>query len=1329
MQTIQLYIDNKRLDMFEDESVELTSSIQDVRDISKIFTDYSQSFTVPASKNNNKIFAHYYDNAIVDGYDARFRSNAEIQLNHTPFRKGTIRLNKVLMKSNKAYAYELTFFGSTATLSRILGEKRLNSLTTLTAYNHDWNYDNVKLGLESGLTVGTDTKAIIYPLISPNKRFIYNSNGFYVTPENYRNLGNNSDGEGLFKGDLKPAIRAVHIIEAIEAQYPELQFSRDFFGEDVFNELYLWLNREAGELGNSKGKYEVEKGILLGWTGPTTGDDYFKLDGNDTVELGAIRTNFGTESSTFQLNIETDSSEPYDIVVYNTVTDLLTNGTNRSVLYEYKGLSGNQSVSETILPGANNFNKVFLQFEVKSFAAMEFTSTLDLGFYRNSATVAERQYSAGDSDSGVVSTLDFVDVAQEMPNIKIIDFLTGIFKMFNLTAYVEDDVIVVKDLNTFYSDDYNTYDVTEYMDVTTSSVKRLDLYSNIKYEFKEPSTRLAVKFDQLFDFPFGNEEFNVVINNKYIDGIDYLVQLPFEKVIYEKLLDDNDEVYTNIQYGYFVSENDEPIKGSPLLFYNCNTSVDAGKPLYLSADDGLSRVSVATYNRPSNVKEDGTQTLNFDAENDEFTVGLTTPSYNENSLFRNYHEDYINNIFDIQSRMLEVSALLPIKILHKYKLNDRFVINGKQYTINKVSSNLMSGRSNLELISELVEPFVQPRNIIIAFGSYTSGLDVPINIVTYGGCDSATIQWSTDPAFPGGGTPVSAGCSGETVVTMPSYGTFYYRAFSIDANDPSNTAISNIISKTITQATYYTPEVLKFGATDVLACSGSNLTLYVSSADGLYYDSDSGSGDLVNGSFYSDGTKVYTFVDGVKNEVGYCFSYSAQTFKYSAVQQDSCSGADSTLYYNPQDGLYYTAGDGTGTLFTGSYYSNGNFIYSFTNGVKTQVATCDTFTSESYTYDANANNACDSTLVINLYISSNDGLYYFTTSGIGSPVDGGYYVKDGNVYTFSNGVRSLFDDCQVPPTQTFYSLERCSDGNTGFRSNQETSQISLSVNDRVRDNSFTNYIVSGDTTTGTNVGQIYDTGLRLCPSPPSPGSFVTVWDTRNTLRYSSGYNQVELGLDQEGVYDFSVDWGDGNVETITSYSQRTHTYDTPGIYEIRMTGHIFGWLLYFDRAKLLSVKQWGTLTFRQPTVNYPGGFFANCYNLDLSEVSDVLDLTGVSSCMNMFGQASSLTTINRINEWDMSNVQNIASMFANCPNLDINISNWNVENVFSASNFMVAGKLSTSNLDAIYNSWGYQNLKNGVSISFANSQYSSAGVAGRNELSQHWTITDGGLEI
>ena len=61
MQKIVLYIkDNddvyRRIDMFDDETINLTSKIQDVKDIGKVFTDFSETFTVPASRENNKVF-------------------------------------------------------------------------------------------------------------------------------------------------------------------------------------------------------------------------------------------------------------------------------------------------------------------------------------------------------------------------------------------------------------------------------------------------------------------------------------------------------------------------------------------------------------------------------------------------------------------------------------------------------------------------------------------------------------------------------------------------------------------------------------------------------------------------------------------------------------------------------------------------------------------------------------------------------------------------------------------------------------------------------------------------------------------------------------------------------------------------------------------------------------------------------------------------------------------------------------------------------------------------------------------------------------------------
>ena len=73
MQIIQLYIEGQRVDMFKDESVSITQSIKNVKDLDKIFTDFTKTFSIPASKTNNKIFKHYYNFDITNGFDARIK--------------------------------------------------------------------------------------------------------------------------------------------------------------------------------------------------------------------------------------------------------------------------------------------------------------------------------------------------------------------------------------------------------------------------------------------------------------------------------------------------------------------------------------------------------------------------------------------------------------------------------------------------------------------------------------------------------------------------------------------------------------------------------------------------------------------------------------------------------------------------------------------------------------------------------------------------------------------------------------------------------------------------------------------------------------------------------------------------------------------------------------------------------------------------------------------------------------------------------------------------------------------------------------------------------
>jgi surface protein len=195
-------------------------------------------------------------------------------------------------------------------------------------------------------------------------------------------------------------------------------------------------------------------------------------------------------------------------------------------------------------------------------------------------------------------------------------------------------------------------------------------------------------------------------------------------------------------------------------------------------------------------------------------------------------------------------------------------------------------------------------------------------------------------------------------------------------------------------------------------------------------------------------------------------------------------------------------------------------------------------------------------------------------------------------------------------------------------------------------------------------------------------TFVSTWNTSNTSVGSSANNQIQLPLFNGGTYNFTVHWGDGTSDVITSWNQAEtlHTYTTSGVYTLNIIGTItewsFGNALVDDKQKILSISNWGTLQIGTSTdLN-----FLNCVNLDLSTVADVLNLSNNTSLSNAFDGCTSLTTINRSNEWNTSNITLMNGLFANCTSFNSDISTWNVSNVSNLGGMFLNCQLFNSNI-------------------------------------------------
>jgi surface protein len=202
--------------------------------------------------------------------------------------------------------------------------------------------------------------------------------------------------------------------------------------------------------------------------------------------------------------------------------------------------------------------------------------------------------------------------------------------------------------------------------------------------------------------------------------------------------------------------------------------------------------------------------------------------------------------------------------------------------------------------------------------------------------------------------------------------------------------------------------------------------------------------------------------------------------------------------------------------------------------------------------------------------------------------------------------------------------------------------------------------------------------------------FISTWNTKNTFPGSSNSNQITLPLVSNGNYNFSINWGDGKINRITTWNAPavTHTYAVAGTYTLKITGTIKGFVFNFngDRNKLITISQWGPLN-----LGNNGYYFYGCSNLSVT-ASDNLDLTGTTDLEYAFAYCPVLTGVPSMNSWDVSKVKNMSGMFKTAISFSQNIGNWNVFNVTDMS-FMFEGAKSFNqyignwNVSKVTNMW------------------------------------------
>jgi surface protein len=201
-------------------------------------------------------------------------------------------------------------------------------------------------------------------------------------------------------------------------------------------------------------------------------------------------------------------------------------------------------------------------------------------------------------------------------------------------------------------------------------------------------------------------------------------------------------------------------------------------------------------------------------------------------------------------------------------------------------------------------------------------------------------------------------------------------------------------------------------------------------------------------------------------------------------------------------------------------------------------------------------------------------------------------------------------------------------------------------------------------------------------------SFSSTWNTSKLSTGSSNATTISLPIYSGGTYNFTVNWGDGTVENVTSYLQNNHTYATEGTYTVNITGTIIGFRFnnIGDRNKIQNITQWGNLT-----LGSNGGYFYGCSNLT-SSATDAPNMAGAS----LYRIFRSATLFNgNISNWNISGITSLEEAFSDAKSFNSDLSSWDTSSI-TTLRYAFAGAISfnrnisswnTSNVNTIYNTF------------------------------------------
>ena len=678
------------LDLYEDEDLPLTLSVDNFKNVAEKVQSYSKAFNLPATKRNNKIFNQIFeitrsdDGAIFSPYK---KSECVLKQDGFVLFKGYLRLLDVTDKDGEI-SYNVNLYSEVIALADYLKELSFRDLD-FTELSHDYNLTNIQATWDvagAGVsyiypsTSGFRTAASVkYPFVDWNHQFILGASGNPVLPN--------------LESAFRPFINIKYIIQRIFENTP-FTFTSNFFDTTDFEKLYMDFN-----WGSDNIPFTIdESGLGKPLVSQVATTSFVTIESADNN----FDTNIGYSSGVYTALLDNQTYSMDYSYLYTTTGSLAFTSEFRWKMVKggvtsYINLTPISGIGTTFAISSGNFTQI-----------LNTGDTLTPEF--KSATAATNTFSLQGMNSliGTSSTTVVTSATAATNNIFLQtlrgetgqwEFLKGLITMFNLVTIPDENNpnnIKFEPYTDVFINNPDSIQLnwTDKIDVSEMKLEPLtDLNRKTIFKFVEDDDDFAFTNykNQVGGHLYGSKKFNATDEFNILDGLDEVIAEPFAATVIKPLMSQFSQFITPAIYAY-NSEDDtsEGFENSPRIMYDNGIKTTGISYSIPAQNDVVGNAFEYNFLQFSHLSDIPTITSVPPVPTDtrDFHFGecqlLTGDVPTVNNLFNLYWLPYYNELYNPNTRTMTIKVNLNPADINTFKFNDTVFIKNRVFRVNKI---------------------------------------------------------------------------------------------------------------------------------------------------------------------------------------------------------------------------------------------------------------------------------------------------------------------------------------------------------------------------------------------------------------------------------------------------------------------------------------------------------------------------------------------------------------------------------------------------------------------------------------------------------------------